>query len=257
MKGRTWLLLLAISGCGDVNDGDDAPDDPVDAADDPPDAGPGIVLTDGVRTWADGSLAASCLAYLEGDYTGDTGDGLYRIEIGGDPVDVHCDMTTDGGGWTRVVGIDAETLAHSDPAAVAFAPDPAGVGKLSDAQINEVKSSISATTPVYRFTCGEQTVYFPGSCTFAASLAGASGDCHVFSTTYASPTWTTGTDGDHCAENSAYATLSSIVTDAPCGNLIGEINLTYRRVDWRGETYDQGGCIDVTDDHHAGAIFVK
>lgn len=62
----------------------------------------------GYRAWSDGTLATSCLEYRQGKtgyvYEGATGDSIYRIDVDGagalTPVDVQCDMTTDGGGWT-------------------------------------------------------------------------------------------------------------------------------------------------------------
>jgi hypothetical protein len=70
----------------------------------------GIALQSGFRAWSDGSLAASCKEYRNGKagyaYTGSTGDGYYRIDVDGPGptgyIDVLCDMTTDGGGWTVV-----------------------------------------------------------------------------------------------------------------------------------------------------------
>lgn len=79
----------------------------------------GIEETGGVRRWADGSLGTSCLDYREPPegmvYSGDTGDGAYRIApdgVVGNAYDVVCDMTRDGGGWTLLMKAASSTFSY-------------------------------------------------------------------------------------------------------------------------------------------------
>lgn len=70
------------------------------------------------RSWSDGTYAKSCQAYLSPSapyvYSGATGDGVYRINPTGTPIDVYCNQTTNGGGWALLMKQaqgDAVTLA--------------------------------------------------------------------------------------------------------------------------------------------------
>ena len=76
----------------------------------------GVGLSDhnGVVYFADDAVAESCEAYIRPTmsgyrYAGAVGDGLYRIDPDGSggtpPVDVWCDMSTDGGGWTLTAAV--------------------------------------------------------------------------------------------------------------------------------------------------------
>ena len=96
MRSLFWVAVLAPVGCGSVSE-----DKKVDAAVGPRDAPIGVV---DAAPDAPPAMPASCKAVRTMNPTASS--GMYMIDPdgnGGDtPIDVFCDMTTDGGGWTLV-----------------------------------------------------------------------------------------------------------------------------------------------------------
>jgi hypothetical protein len=131
--------------------------------------------------------AISCDDIL--DARGTASDGAYTIEVGGAAVDVLCDMSTDGGGWTMAAnfaypGSTAGVSGWTSGDAVGSDfTDNTQSFKLSDTDINalvtEVYRASGQATQCNTGACSvDLTLFWDASCSYASGTS-SSGACAV------------------------------------------------------------------------------
>jgi hypothetical protein len=144
---------------------------------------PDIGQFSGYLAWADGTLAQSCKEYrypADGhSYAGVTGSGTYRIRpAGGATADVYCDMTTDGGGWTLVRRIAANSGAWAPVTDNAMGTAPAYGTYVADPNAASSFSMFYSNVPFtdFRFATGDGAKWVIMA---KSVLAQATGACTV------------------------------------------------------------------------------
>ncbi|KVP96887.1 hypothetical protein WJ97_13765 [Burkholderia ubonensis] len=152
------------------------------------------------RAWADGTYAASCLAYRSGtgayEYTGATGDGVYAIQPAGQAAtNVYCDMSN--GGWTMLMQATANIAVAGWYNAVGSynlpaqpAPTYAATWKYADGFINAVPKAVY----VIRSVAGYQgTWYASGQCVYGHKTASVGACAKTYSDEALTQSMRTGT----------------------------------------------------------------
>lgn len=185
--------------------------------------GKGIVENSGVKTFFDGTLKKSCNEYMISsgpiyNYSGSTGDGVYKIQYGSEIVNVFCDMTNHGGGWTLAVKMG--NIANNATAVRTLSTGAISTnylennsfngmgnvyGKLSNSMINGIKNSTETNRVSYRWERhNDIPLFLSGACVFQAKSGAASGNsadyCTKRATTWNATTFRNNPNPEWCVQ---------------------------------------------------------